>query len=40
MVVFAGVLLLAEILNDLKAKPLDNAVVHSLIGFFAEKLVI
>uniref|UniRef100_A0A1J3E954 MMS19 nucleotide excision repair protein n=1 Tax=Noccaea caerulescens TaxID=107243 RepID=A0A1J3E954_NOCCA len=33
-----GVLLLAEILNDLKAKPLDNAVVHSLIGFFAEKL--
>ncbi|CAA7035212.1 unnamed protein product [Microthlaspi erraticum] len=33
-----GVLLLAEILNDLKAKPLDNAVVHSLIGFFSQKL--
>ncbi|KAF8095597.1 hypothetical protein N665_0329s0018 [Sinapis alba] len=33
-----GILLLAEILNHLKSKPLDNAVVHSLIGFFTAKL--
>ncbi|KAL1188270.1 MMS19 nucleotide excision repair-like protein [Cardamine amara subsp. amara] len=33
-----GILLLAEILNSLKQKPLDNAIVHSLIGFFTEKL--
>ncbi|KAJ4912491.1 ARM repeat superfamily protein [Raphanus sativus] len=33
-----GILLLAEILNHLKSKPLDNAVVHSLIAFFTSKL--
>ncbi|CAH2044832.1 unnamed protein product [Thlaspi arvense] len=33
-----GILLLAEILDYLKAKPLDNAIVHSLIGFFTVKL--
>ncbi|WZY98224.1 hypothetical protein YC2023_070553 [Brassica napus] len=35
-----GILLLAVMLDHLKLKPLDNAVVHSLIGFFTAKLVI
>ncbi|CAF1920601.1 BnaC02g38350D [Brassica napus] len=33
-----SILLLAEMLDYLKSKPLDNAVVHSLIGFFTAKL--
>ncbi|KFK31334.1 hypothetical protein AALP_AA6G098500 [Arabis alpina] len=33
-----GILMLAEILNYLKAKPLDNAVVHTLLEFFTDKL--
>ncbi|KAG2283877.1 hypothetical protein Bca52824_055097 [Brassica carinata] len=33
-----GILLLAEMLDYLKSKPLDNAVVHSLVGFFTAKL--
>ncbi|CAF2084164.1 unnamed protein product [Brassica rapa] len=33
-----GILLLAVMLDHLKLKPLDNAVVHSLIGFFTAKL--
>ncbi|KAH0921871.1 hypothetical protein HID58_021889 [Brassica napus] len=32
------ILLLAVMLDHLKLKPLDNAVVHSLIGFFTAKL--
>ena len=35
-----GILLLAEMLDYLKSKPLDNAVVKSLVGFFTAKLVI
>ncbi|XP_010439334.1 PREDICTED: MMS19 nucleotide excision repair protein homolog isoform X1 [Camelina sativa] len=33
-----GILLLAEVLDSLKAKPLTNAIVHTLVGFFSEKL--
>ncbi|CAN7045195.1 hypothetical protein IGI04_008225 [Brassica rapa subsp. trilocularis] len=33
-----GILLLAEMLDYLKSKPLDNAVVNSLVGFFTAKL--
>ncbi|CAN7125317.1 unnamed protein product [Brassica rapa subsp. narinosa] len=33
-----GILLLAEMLDYLKPKPLDNAVVNSLVGFFTAKL--
>ncbi|CAN7003878.1 unnamed protein product [Brassica oleracea var. botrytis] len=33
-----SILLLAEMLDYLKSKPLDNAVVHSLVGFFTAKL--
>lgn len=33
-----GILLLAEMLDYLKSKPLDNAVVKSLVGFFTAKL--
>ncbi|CAH8361669.1 unnamed protein product [Eruca vesicaria subsp. sativa] len=33
-----GILLLAEMLNHLKSKPLDTAVVQSLTGFFTAKL--
>ncbi|CAH8362109.1 unnamed protein product [Eruca vesicaria subsp. sativa] len=33
-----GILLLAEMLNHLKEKPLDTAVVQSLAGFFTAKL--
>ncbi|XP_057978065.1 MMS19 nucleotide excision repair protein homolog [Malania oleifera] len=33
-----GILLLAELLARLASKPLDNATLHSLIGFFTERL--
>ncbi|KVI05926.1 Armadillo-like helical [Cynara cardunculus var. scolymus] len=33
-----GILLLAELLTRISSKPLDNTTIHSLIGFFAEKL--
>ncbi|KAG7533324.1 MMS19 C-terminal [Arabidopsis thaliana x Arabidopsis arenosa] len=33
-----GILLLAEILDCLKAKPLNDTIVHTLVGFFTEKL--
>ncbi|KAJ9568434.1 hypothetical protein OSB04_004400 [Centaurea solstitialis] len=33
-----GILLLAESLNRISSKRLDNKTIHSLIGFFAEKL--
>ncbi|KAF5207016.1 Mms19 nucleotide excision repair protein-like protein [Thalictrum thalictroides] len=33
-----GILLLAELLTCLAAKPLDNSTVHSLVAFFTEKL--
>ncbi|XP_010534209.1 PREDICTED: MMS19 nucleotide excision repair protein homolog isoform X2 [Tarenaya hassleriana] len=33
-----GILLLAEVLKYLEAKPLEGAVIHSLIGFFTERL--
>ncbi|XP_058180836.1 MMS19 nucleotide excision repair protein homolog [Rhododendron vialii] len=33
-----GILLLAELLQRLASKPLNDAVIHSLIGFFTERL--
>ncbi|KAL6134525.1 hypothetical protein ACLB2K_066756 [Fragaria x ananassa] len=33
-----GILLLAEVLTCLSSKPLDNATIHSLIGFFTDRL--
>ncbi|KAK9281071.1 hypothetical protein L1049_003964 [Liquidambar formosana] len=33
-----GILLLAELLTCLASKPLDNATIHSLIGFFTDRL--
>ncbi|XP_030972279.1 MMS19 nucleotide excision repair protein homolog isoform X2 [Quercus lobata] len=33
-----GILLLAEVLTCLATKALDNATLHSLIGFFADRL--
>ncbi|XP_058074156.1 MMS19 nucleotide excision repair protein homolog isoform X3 [Magnolia sinica] len=33
-----GILLLAELLTRLISKPLDNATIHSLIGFFTSRL--
>ncbi|KAL4625999.1 hypothetical protein ACB092_05G064500 [Castanea dentata] len=33
-----GILLLAEVLTCLATKPLDNATLHSLIGFFTDRL--
>ncbi|PRQ51095.1 hypothetical protein RchiOBHm_Chr2g0140541 [Rosa chinensis] len=33
-----GILLLAEVLTGLSSKPLDNATIHSLIGFFTDRL--
>ncbi|CAI9281079.1 unnamed protein product [Lactuca saligna] len=33
-----GILLLAELLTRISSKPLENATIHSLIGFFAERL--
>ncbi|CAL2245307.1 unnamed protein product [Prunus armeniaca] len=33
-----GILLLAEVLTGLASKPLDNATIHSLIGFFTDRL--
>ena len=36
---YSGILLLAEVLKGLALKPLDNATIHSLIGFFADRLV-
>ncbi|KAL4583789.1 hypothetical protein LXL04_008373 [Taraxacum kok-saghyz] len=33
-----GILLLAELLTRLSSKSLENATIHSLIGFFAERL--
>lgn len=35
----SGILLLAELLTRISSKPLENATIHSLIGFFAERLV-
>ncbi|XP_024022464.1 MMS19 nucleotide excision repair protein homolog [Morus notabilis] len=34
-----GILLLAELLTNLSLKPLDNVTIHSLIDFFADRLV-
>lgn len=34
-----GILLLAEVLTGLASKPLDNATIHSLIGFFTDRLI-
>lgn len=34
-----GILLLAELLQRLASKPLNDAVIRSLIGFFTERLV-
>ncbi|GAV61259.1 MMS19_N domain-containing protein [Cephalotus follicularis] len=33
-----GILLLGEVLTQLASKPVDNATVHSLIGFFIDRL--
>ncbi|KAI7734329.1 hypothetical protein M8C21_017034 [Ambrosia artemisiifolia] len=33
-----GILLLAELLTRLSSKPLENKTIHSLIGFFADRL--
>ncbi|XVE88815.1 hypothetical protein DITRI_Ditri19aG0098700 [Diplodiscus trichospermus] len=33
-----GILLLGEVLGHLASKPLDDAAIHSLIGFFTERL--
>ncbi|KAL8230328.1 hypothetical protein R6Q57_000106 [Mikania cordata] len=33
-----GILLLAELLTRISSKPLENNTVHSLIGFFADRL--
>ncbi|CAK9139875.1 unnamed protein product, partial [Ilex paraguariensis] len=33
-----GILLLGELLTKLASKLLDNATIHSLIGFFTERL--
>ncbi|KAM1359642.1 hypothetical protein ACFX11_046614 [Malus domestica] len=33
-----GILLLAEVLTGLASKPLDTATIHSLIGFFTDRL--
>lgn len=38
-ILFPGILLLAEGLTCLATKPLDNATLHSLIGFFTDRLV-
>ncbi|XP_073301996.1 MMS19 nucleotide excision repair protein homolog isoform X2 [Primulina huaijiensis] len=34
-----GILLLAEVLDKLTSKPLTDTSIHSLIGFFSERLV-
>lgn len=34
-----GILLLAEVLEHLRLKPLDDASIHTLVGFFTERLV-
>ncbi|KAM6585194.1 hypothetical protein CsatB_012196 [Cannabis sativa] len=34
-----GTLLLGEVLRRLASKPLDSAIIHSLIGFFTDRLV-
>lgn len=39
MVFFLGILLLGEVLVRLASKPLDDATIHSLIGFFTDRLV-
>lgn len=36
---FSGTLLLAEVLGRLASKPLGSAIIHSLIGFFTDRLV-
>ena len=36
---FSGNLLLAEVLGRLASKPLGSAIIHSLIGFFTDRLV-
>ncbi|KAL5576917.1 hypothetical protein UlMin_018616 [Ulmus minor] len=33
-----GILLLAELLTSLSSKPLDDVTIHSLIGFFTDRL--
>lgn len=34
-----GTLLIGELLTNLWSKPLDKATIHSLIGFFMDRLV-
>ena len=36
---FPAILLLGEVLVHLASKPLDDAAIHSLIGFFTDRLV-
>nr|KYP54266.1 MMS19 nucleotide excision repair protein isogeny [Cajanus cajan] len=34
-----GILLLAEVITRIESKPLDSAIIHSLVGFFKDRLV-
>ncbi|XP_020227719.1 MMS19 nucleotide excision repair protein homolog isoform X2 [Cajanus cajan] len=33
-----GILLLAEVITRIESKPLDSAIIHSLVGFFKDRL--
>ncbi|KAL2322211.1 hypothetical protein Fmac_026590 [Flemingia macrophylla] len=33
-----GILLLAEVISHIESKPVDSAIIHSLVGFFKDKL--
>ncbi|KHN32650.1 MMS19 nucleotide excision repair protein like [Glycine soja] len=34
-----GILLLAEVMTHIESKPLNSATIHSLVGFFKDRLV-
>lgn len=34
-----GILLLAEVMTRIESKPLNSATIHSLVGFFKDRLV-
>jgi len=35
----SGILLLAEVMTHIESKPLNSATIHSLVGFFKDRLV-
>ena len=35
----AGILLLGEVLKHIESKPLGSETIHSLVGFFKDRLV-